>query len=396
MSNVYVLSAVRTPIGKYGGSLAEWSAPDLGVAAAQAALERAGVNPGEVDEVIFGHARQAGNGPNPARQVAVRAGLPVEIPAYTANQACASGLKAIALGHGQIQLGRSQVVLVGGVEAMSRVPYFLSGARWGARIGHQQLVDGMYQDGLLCPLSRLVMGETAELLAEQYKISREEQDAYALESQRRAAAAMAGGRFRDEIVPVTIKEKKGERLLDADEHPRADATAESLAKLPPVFSKTGTITAGNASGITDGAAALVLASEDWLNRAGTGRTPTPLARIADYTITGVDPKVMGIGPVPALRKLFDRNGRSLADYDLVELNEAFAAQVLACDRELAFDRARLNINGGAIALGHPIGCSGARIAVTLLHEMRKRGSKRGLATLCVSGGLGMAMEFEAA
>jgi acetyl-CoA C-acetyltransferase len=394
MRDVYILSAVRTPIGKYGGSLAEWSAPDLGVAVARAALERARVDPGAVDEVIFGHARQAGSGPNPARQIAVRAGVPVEVPAYTVNQACASGLKAIALAYDQIALGRAEVVLAGGTEAMSRVPYFLSGARWGARLGHQQLVDGMYQDGFFCPLSRLVMGETAEVLAGEYKIAREEQDAYALESQSRAARAAAAGRFRDEIVPVTIKEKKGERVLDMDEHPRADTSAESLAKLAPVFSKTGTITAGNASGITDGAAALVLASAEWVNRARAGRLE-PLGRIADYTVTGVDPKVMGIGPVPALRKLFARNGRSLADYDLVELNEAFAAQVLACDRELGFDRARLNVNGGAIALGHPIGCSGARIAVTLLHEMNKRGSRRGLATLCVSGGLGMAMEIEA-
>ncbi|HEV2423956.1 MAG TPA: thiolase family protein [Terriglobia bacterium] len=397
MRAVYILSAARTPIGKYGGSLADWTAPDLGVAAARAALERVGVEPAEVNEVIFGHARQAGNGPNLARQIAVRAGVPVEVPAYTVNQACASGLKAIALGHDQIMLGRAEVVLAGGAEAMSRVPYFVSGARWGARLGHQQLVDGMYQDGFLCPLSRLVMGETAEILAEQYKILRDEQDAYALESQRRAAHAIAGGRFHDEIVPLTVKEKKGERVFDTDEHPRPETTQESLARLAPVFSRTGSITAGNASGITDGAAALVLVSEGWMNRArAAGRPVAPLARIADYAITGVDPKVMGIGPVPALRQLFARRGRTLADYDLVELNEAFAAQVLACDRELGFDRARLNVNGGAIALGHPIGCTGARIAVTLLHEMKKRGGKRGLATLCVSGGLGMAMEIEAA
>jgi len=396
MRNVHILSALRTPIGRYGGSLADCTAPDLGVAAARAALERADVEPGEVSEVIFGHARQAGNGPNPARQIAVRAGVPVEVPAYTVNQACASGLKAIALGYDQIVLGRAEVVLAGGSEAMSRVPYFLEGARWGARLGHQQVVDGMYQDGFLCPLSHMVMGETAELLADQYKVSREEQDAYALESQRRAAQAISSGRFRDEIVPVTVKEKKGERIFESDEHPRPETTAESLAKLTPVFSKTGSITAGNASGITDGAAALVLVSEEWLNRRrAAGGSPSPLGRIADYTITGVDPELMGIGPVPALRKLFARNGRSLADYGLVELNEAFAAQVLACDRELGFDRARLNVNGGAIALGHPIGCTGARIAVTLLHEMKKRGSKRGIATLCVSGGLGMAMEIEA-
>ena len=392
MRNVHILSAVRTPIGKYGGSLAGFTAPDLGVVAARAALERAGVRPEDVDEVVFGHARQAGNGPNPARQVAVRSGMPVEIPAYTVNQACASGLKAIALAFDQIMLGRADVVLAGGIEAMSRVPYFVEGARWGARIGHQQLVDGMYQDGFLCPLSHMVMGETAELLADQYAISREEQDAFALASQQRAARALESGRFQEETVPVTIKDKKGERTLGSDEHPRPDTTPESLARLSPVFSKTGTVTAGNASGITDGAAALVLASDDWMKQSES--TATPLGRIVDYAITGVDPKIMGIGPVPAIRKLLARSKQTLESYDLIELNEAFAAQVIACDRELRFDRERLNVNGGAIALGHPIGCTGARIAVTLLHEMKKRSASRGLATLCVSGGLGMAMEIE--
>jgi acetyl-CoA C-acetyltransferase len=394
MRTVYILSAVRTPIGKYGGSLAGFSAPDLGVVAAQAALERAQMPPDEVSEVIFGHARQAGNGPNSARQIAVRAGIPVEVPAYTVNQACASGMKAIALGYDQILLGRAEVVLVGGAEAMSRVPYFVQAGRWGARLGHQELVDGMYRDGFLCPLSRMVMGETAEVLAGQYQISREEQDAYALCSQSRTAHALAAGRFTREIVPVTVRDKKGERTLVTDEHPRAGATLSSLAELPPVFSKNGTITAGNASGITDGAAALVLASEDWIKRSASSER-TLLARIVDYAAAGVDPKVMGLGPVPAIDKLLERTGRRLEHYDLVELNEAFAAQVLACDRELHFDRERLNVNGGAIALGHPIGCTGARITVTLVHEMRKRKARRGLATLCVSGGLGMALEIEA-
>jgi acetyl-CoA C-acetyltransferase len=299
-------------------------------------------------------------------------------------------MKAIILGYQEIVLGHAEAVLVGGTEAMSRIPYFVEGARWGARLGHQKLVDGMYQDGLLCPLSRLVMGETAEILAEQYAISREEQDAYALESQRGAQRAIELGRFGDEIVPVAVKEKSGERTFQVDEHPRMDTTAEALAKLPPVFAKRGTITAGNSSGITDGAAALVLVSEDRAKRAET----TPLARIVDYATAGVDPRVMGIGPVPAVPRLLKRTGRRLEDFDLVELNEAFAAQVLACDRELHFDRGRLNVNGGAIALGHHIGCTGARITVTLLHEMRKRQSRRGLATLCVSGGLGMALELE--
>jgi len=392
MRSVYLLSAVRTPIGKYGGSLRGFSAPEMGVVAAQAALERAGIAPEEVDEVIFGHARQAGNGPNPARQVGVRAGIPARVPAYTVNKACASGLKAIVLGYQEIIVGSAEVVLAGGVEAMSRVPYFVDGARWGARLGHQPLVDGMYQDGFLCPLSKLVMGETAELLAEQYHITREEQDSYALESQQRARSAIESGGFADEIVPVTVKDKKGNRQLTADEHPRFDTTADSLAKLPPVFSKSGTITAGNSSGITDGAAALILVSEDRLKRASS----KPLARIVDYSTAGVDPRVMGIGPVPAVEKLSQKTGRRLEDFDIIELNEAFAAQVLACDRELRFNRERLNVNGGAIALGHPIGCTGARILVTLVHEMLKRQARRGLATLCVSGGLGMALEIEAA
>lgn len=391
MRSVCILSAVRTPIGRYGGSLRDFSAPDLGVVAARAAMERAGIRPEEVDEVIFGHARQAGNGPNPARQIAVRSAIPVEAPAYTVNKACASGLKAIALGYDQIVLGRAEVVLAGGVEAMSRVPYFVDGARWGVRLGHQQLVDDMYQDGFFCPLSRLVMGETAEVLADRYRISRREQDAYALASQQRAARAIATCRFREEIVPVTVQDKKGERAFATDEHPRPGSSQESLAELPPVFRTTGTITAGNASGITDGGAALVLAAQDWAARRGR----TPLARIVDYTSAGVDPTMMGLGPVPAVRKLLEKAGRRLEDYDLVELNEAFAAQVLACDRELHFDRERLNVNGGAIALGHPIGCTGARIMVTLLSEMKKRGAGRGLATLCVSGGLGMALEVEA-
>ena len=390
MRGVFVLSAVRTAIGKYGGSLRDFSAPDLGVVAAQAALERARVAPEEVEEAIFGHARQAGNGPNAARQIAVRAGIPERVPAYTVNKACASGMKALVLGFQEIILGHADVALVGGTEAMSRVPYYLEGARWGARLGHQKLVDGMYQDGFLCPLAKLIMGETAELLAGQYKITREEQDAYALSSQQRAQRAIEAGRFKDEIVAVTAKTKKGEELFATDEHPRFNSTAEALAKLLPVFSSSGTITAGNSSGITDGAAALVLASEVRVNRAGQ----QPLARVVDYTAAGVDPRLMGLGPVPAVEKLLKKTGRRLDDYEFIELNEAFAAQVLACDRELHFDRERLNVNGGAIALGHPIGCTGARITVTLLHEMLKRRAQRGLATLCVSGGMGMALELE--
>jgi len=411
---VFILSAVRTPIGKYGGSLRDLTAPDLGVIAARAALDRAGIAAEEIDAAIFGHARQAGNGPNPARQIAVRSGIPHRVPACTVNMACASGLQAIVLGYQEILLGNAETVLVGGVESMSRVPYLVEGARWGARIGHQELVDGMYRDGFLCPLAKLVMGETAELLAEQYHITREEQDAYALASQQRARRALESGRLAEEIVPVTVKDKKGERTFALDEHPRFETTAGSLAKLPPVFTqsgRTGTITAGNSSGITDGAAALVLASEERmirLRRAGRAQPigpdgpegpdgpdgNEPLARIVEATAAGVDPRMMGIGPVPAVQKLLAKTGRRLDDYDLVELNEAFAAQVLACDRELHFDRERLNVNGGAIALGHPIGCSGARIVATLLHEMRRRKARRGLATLCVSGGLGMCLDIE--
>jgi acetyl-CoA C-acetyltransferase len=392
MRTGFILSAVRTPIGKYGGSLRDFSAPDLGVLAAQAALQRAGVTAEEVEEAIFGNARQAGAGPNPARQIAVRAGIPERVPAYTVNQACASGMKALILGFQEIILGHAEVVLVGGTEAMSRVPYYVEGARWGARLGHQKLTDGMYQDGFLCPLSKMIMGETAELLASQYKIPRDEQDTYALISQQRTQRAIESGKFNDEIVPVTVKTKKGEEIFAIDEHPRFGSTAEALAKLPPVFSSSGTITAGNSSGITDAAAALVLVSEERALRAG--QNPKPLARVVDYATAGVDPRVMGIGPVPAVEKLLKKTGRRLDDYEIIELNEAFAAQVLACDRELHFDRARLNVNGGAIALGHPIGCTGARITVTLIHEMLRRRARRGLATLCVSGGMGMALELE--
>jgi len=391
MSGVFILSAVRTPIGKYGGSLRDFSGPDLGAVVVPAALERASVAADEVGEVIFGHARQAGNGPNPARQIAVRSGIPARVPAYTVNKACASGMKALALGYQEIVLGNAAVVVAGGTESMSRVPYFLDGARWGARLGHQKLADAMYQDGFFCPLAKLVMGETAETLAEQYRISRDEQDAYALCSQQRARRAIESGRFEEEIVPVSVKDKKGERNFARDEHPRFDSTPEALAQLPPVFGKTGTITAGNSSGITDGAAALVLVSEERAGRAARA----PLARIVDSATAGVDPRLMGIGPVPAVQKLAQKTGWRLEDFELVELNEAFAAQVLACDRNLHFDRDRLNVNGGAIALGHPIGSTGARITVTLAHEMRKRRARRGLATLCVSGGLGMALALEA-
>ncbi|PYX38349.1 MAG: acetyl-CoA C-acyltransferase [Acidobacteria bacterium] len=390
MSDVYILSAVRTPIGKFGGSLASMSAADMGVVAAKAAMERAGVDPAQIEESIFGNARQAGGGPNPARQISIRSGVPQEVPAYTVNQACASGMKSIALGYQEIATGNLDCVLTGGTESMSRLPYYLDGARWGYRLGDQELVDGMYRDGFFCPLAKLLMGETAELLAEQYQIPRNQQDEFALASQNRAAAAIAANRFQEEIVPVTLETRKGPKLFDRDEHPFADASLEKLAKLAPVFSKNGSISAGNSSGITDGAAALVLASEAFVGK----HQLKPLARILAISSAGVDPRIMGIGPVPALHKLAQKHGLKLAEFDLVELNEAFAAQVLACDRELHFDHDKLNVNGGAIALGHPIGCTGARITTTLLHEMRKRKAKRGVATLCVSGGMGMALAIE--
>jgi len=394
LNNVYILSAVRTPIGKFGGSLASLSAVDMGVVAAKAALERAGVQPPQVEETIFGNARQAGGGPNPARQISIRSGIPQEVPAYTVNKACASGIKSIALAFNEIATGNLDCVLAGGTESMSRLPYYLEGARWGYRLGHQELVDGMYRDGFFCPMAKMLMGETAEILAAQYKISREEQDQFALVSQQRAAAAQSSGRFDAEIAPVTIEGKKGTTVFSRDEHLFLDATPtammDKMAKLPPVFSKTGTISAGNSSGITDGAAAVLLASEKFVQQ----NNLKPLARILAATSAGVDPRLMGIGPVPAIRKLEKKHGLALSDFDLVELNEAFAAQVLACDRELHFDREKLNVNGGAIALGHPIGCTGTRITVTLLHEMMKRKAHRGLATLCVSGGMGMALAIE--
>jgi acetyl-CoA C-acetyltransferase len=396
LNTVYILSAVRTPIGKFGGSLASLSAADMGVVAAMAALERAGVQPQQVEEAIFGNARQAGGGPNPARQISIRSGVPQEVPAYTVNKACASGIKSITLGFQEIATGNLECVLAGGTESMSRLPYYLEGARWGYRLGHQELVDGMYRDGFFCPMAKMLMGETAEILAEQYKISRQEQDRFALMSQQRAAAAQSGGRFDLEIVPVTIEGKTGTTVFSRDEHVFSDATPgammEKIAKLPPVFSKsgTGTITAGNSSGITDGAAAVVMASEKFVQQ----NNLKPLARILAATSAGVDPRLMGIGPVPAIRKMEQKHGLKLSEFDLIELNEAFAAQVLACDRELHFDREKLNVNGGAIALGHPIGCTGTRITVTLLHEMLKRKARCGLATLCVSGGMGMALAIE--
>jgi acetyl-CoA C-acetyltransferase len=393
MKNVYLTASVRTPIGRFGGTLASWTAADLGVAAAKAALERANLSPDQIQNSIWGCARQAGGGPNVARQITYRAGIPESVPAFTVNQACGSGLQAIILAAQEIMLGHADIVLAGGTESMSRVPYFADGARWGMRMGNTELVDGMYRDGFNDPLSGLVMGETAENLAQKYDISREQQDDYALRSQQRAQAAIEAGRFDSETVALKVKGRKGEmHQFERDEHPRMGTTWGDLQKLPPVFSKQGTVTAGNSSGITDGAAALVLMSEEAVDKSGVEAE----ARIVDYEVTGVAPEIMGIGPVPAIRSLLARQSLSLTDIDLVELNEAFAAQVIACDRELGFEADRLNVNGGAIALGHPIGCTGVRITTTLLHEMRKRNAKRGLSTLCISGGMGIALLLERA
>ena len=393
MRDVVVTGAVRTPIGRFGGALAALTPAELGAAAAREALRRAGVAPGQVDEVLFGCARQAGGGPNVARQVAWRAGVPPEVPAATINMACASSLKAIDLAFRAVRDGDARVVLAGGVESMSRVPYLLTGARWGYRMGDQPVVDAMYQDGFLCPLSEMMMGETAERLAEMYRVGRDEQDAFALRSQQRAGRAQAEGRFEGEIVPVRVRAKKGEEDVSRDEHPRPDTTAATLARLPPVFKTDGgTVTAGNSSGITDGAAAILVMSAERAAELGV----KAMGRVVALSSAGVDPHVMGIGVVPAVRRLLEKQSLRLEDFDLVELNEAFAAQVIACDRELRFDPERLNVNGGAIALGHPIGATGARLVVSLLHEMARRRARRGLATLCVSGGMGMAAAFEAA
>jgi len=389
-SSVFIAGAVRTPLGKFGGGLASLTASELGAIAARAAIERTGLTPTDVEETIMGNARPAGVGPNPARQIAHRAGIPDTAPAYTVNMACGSGLRAILNACQSIAAGDRDVVLAGGAEAMSRVPYLLEGLRFGMKMGHQRLIDAMYRDGFLCPLCEQVMGETAETLADRYHISRAEQDAYSAESQQRCERARKAGLFSDEIVPVTVRGGKGDSIISEDEHPRDGVTVESLAKLPPVFRKNGTVHAGSSSGLVDGASAMVLLSEAALRR----RNVRPLASITAYTVAGVDPAVMGIGPVPAVRALLEKTGLALRDIDLIEINEAFAAQVLACQRDLGFDLGRTNVSGGAIALGHPIGATGARITTTLLHEMRRRRARRGLATLCISGGLGIALLVE--
>ncbi|MBE3552403.1 MAG: acetyl-CoA C-acetyltransferase [Kyrpidia tusciae] len=391
MVDVVITSAVRTAVGTFQGALSRVPAPELGAAVLKEAAARGGVDPERLDEVIMGNVLQAGLGQNPARQAAMKAGIPQEVPSMTINKVCGSGLKAVMLAAQAIRAGDAEMLLAGGMENMSRAPYLTEGARSGLRMGHAELVDSMIKDGLWCAFTDVHMGITAENVAERYGLTREEQDAFALRSQRRAAAAIAEGRFKDEIVPVEIRGRKGEvSVFDTDEHPRPSTTAEALAKLRPAFKKDGTVTAGNASGLNDGAAALAVMSAARATESGA----KPLVRVVSYASAGLDPAVMGLGPIYATRKALDRAGLTMADIGLVEANEAFAAQSLAVARELNIPDEILNVNGGAIALGHPIGASGARILVTLIHEMKRRGVRYGLATLCIGGGQGAAMIVE--
>lgn len=391
MQDVVIVAATRTAVGSFQGSLANVPAVELGATVIRALLEQTGVAPSQVDEVILGQVLTAGAGQNPARQAAVKAGLPHEVPALTLNKVCGSGLKAVQLAVQAIRCGDAEIVVAGGMENMSLAPYVLPKVRSGLRLGHAELVDSMISDGLWDAFNDYHMGQTAENLVQQYQISREAQDAFAARSQQRAAAAVESGRFRDEITPVAIPQRKGDPLLfDTDEGVRADTTAEGLARLRPAFAKDGSVTAGNASSLNDGAAAVLVMSAAKAKALGLA----PLAHIAAYASAGVDPAIMGIGPVSATRKTLAKAGWQLADLDLIEANEAFAAQALAVGQELGWDDDKVNVNGGAIALGHPIGASGCRVLVTLLHELRRRDGRRGLATLCIGGGQGVALAVE--
>ena len=391
MREVVIVSAVRTAVGSFHGSLSAFPAVELGAIVVKEAVARAGIRADQVDEVILGNVLQAGLGQNPARQAAVKAGIPVETPAYTVNKVCGSGLKSVNLAAQAIMTGDAEVVVAGGMESMTNAPYLLdSKARWGLRMGNSQITDSMIQDGLWCAFYDYHMGITAENVAAAYGISREEQDRLALESQQKALQAIHNGAFTEEIVPIVVKTKEGENIFAADEYPKAGTTLAALNGLKPAFKKDGTVTAGNASGINDGAAALVLMAADKAKAEGL----TPLARIRSFASAGVDPNVMGTGPVPATRKALVKAGLAVADLDLVEANEAFAAQFLAVGKELGFAKEKVNIHGGAIAIGHPIGASGARILVTLLHGMKKNNAGIGLATLCIGGGQGIATIVE--
>lgn len=389
--DAYILSACRTPIGAFGGALKEIPAADLGAIVVREAIARAGVRAEDIGDVILGCVLQAGAGMNVARQAALKAGVPVEVPAETVNRVCGSGLSAVVHAVEALRCGYVDILVAGGTESMSNAPYLLNGARWGYRMGNAEVVDTMIAEGLTCAIKGCHMGTTAEEVASRYAVSREEQDAFAAESQRRAERAIAEGRFAREIVPVEVPQKKGPAVhVDRDEHPRPGTTAGTLAALKSAFKKEGSVTAGNASGINDGAAALVVASENGVKKASA----KPLARVVSYCTTGVDPAIMGMGPVEAIRKAFQRANLQASDLGLVELNEAFASQSLAVSRELGLDSSRVNIYGGAIALGHPIGASGARILATLIHAMQERNERYGVASLCVGGGMGTAMIVE--
>lgn len=391
MHEVVIVAATRTAIGSFQGSLASISAPQLGAIVLRRLLEQTGVNPEHVDEVILGQVLTAGSGQNPARQTAIHAGLPVTTPAFTLNKVCGSGLKALHLGAQAIRCGDAEVIIAGGQENMSLSPYVIPGARTGLRMGHGKVVDSMIEDGLWDAFNDIHMGITAENLAEKYQLSREQQDAFAAASQQKAIEAIAAGRFAAEITPVSIPQRKGDPLIfDTDEQPRAGTTAQSLAKLRPAFKKDGTVTAGNASSLNDGAAAVMLMSAEKAKALGL----PVLARIVAYANAGVDPTIMGIGPVAATQKCLSKAGWSIADLDLIEANEAFAAQSLSVNQELGWDTSKINVNGGAIAIGHPIGASGCRILVSLVHEMIRRDAKKGLATLCIGGGQGVALAIE--
>jgi acetyl-CoA C-acetyltransferase len=391
MREVVIVSGVRTAIGKFGGTLASIPVVDLGAIVIKEALKRANIAPEQVDEVLMGNVLQAGLGQNPARQSAVKAGIPVEITSATINMVCGSGLRTVTMASQAIMTGDAEIVVAGGMESMSRAPYLLNEARFGYKMNDGKIVDSMVYDGLTDVFNQYHMGITAENVAERYGITREEQDEFALRSQKLAESAITSGRFNDEIVPVLIPQKKGDPIeFKIDEHYRPGTTLEALSKLKPAFKPDGTVTAGNASGINDGAAALVVMSKEKAKKLGI----TPLATIKSYAYAGVDPSVMGLGPIYSTRKALDKAGLKIEDIDLIEANEAFAAQALAVAKELNFDMDKVNVNGGAIALGHPIGASGARILVTLLYEMRKRGSHLGLATLCIGGGMGISMIVE--
>lgn len=391
MKKPVIVSAVRTPIGSFMGSFKDVSVIELGAVVIKEAIKRAGIESSQVDEVIMGNVLQAGVGQNPARQAALQAGVPEQIPAFTVNKVCGSGLKAINLAAQSILVGESDIVVAGGMENMSRAPFLFPQARTGHRMGDITIVDSMIADGLFCAINKYHMGFTAENIAQKYEISREDQDAFSLASQMKAAAAANEGKFSEEIVPVIIPQRKGETVVvTQDEYIRSDTTIEKLNKLKPAFINTGTVTAGNASGINDGAAAVIVMSEEKAKELGL----TPLGYILSYASAGTDPKIMGIGPVPATRKALAKAGLTIDDLDLIEANEAFAAQALAVKTELHIDPAKLNVNGGAIALGHPIGASGTRILVTLLYTMKAQNVKRGLATLCIGGGQGVATIIE--